>query len=166
MAHNCVGLFCEDIREEVSGTHTIIGVMPDTINLAATPTDDKGNTSLLFPRLGIYLRVNLDASQRPAGSITARATIPGMSPDVTMGEIGADAIDAAFAEALTRGNPIVGLIFKAVLSPLQIRESGRAAVYASINGQEILGATLNMQIISSSAVLHPSGLSQPFSPQS
>jgi hypothetical protein len=145
MAHNCVGIFCEDIREEVSGSHTLIGVMPDNINLVGPPTTETDST-LIFPRLGIYLRVNLDSSQKPKNPITARATIPGASNEIPLGEIGPEAINAAFADAEAKSLPVVGLIFKAVLSPVQLRQSGLAMIYAMIEGSEIVGGILNIQV--------------------
>src|SRR5450759_2714461 len=95
MAYNCVGLFCEDIREEVSGTHTIIGVMPDNITLAGQSPPPEAGASLLFPKLAIYLRLNIETANKPEGSITARASIPGM-PEMPLGELGRDAIEQAF----------------------------------------------------------------------
>lgn len=146
MIVNCVGIFCEDIREEVGGTHTIIGVMPDNIGIAAPP-ESGANDALLFPRIAIYVRVNLDASrQPPEGAITAKVSIPGVDV-LTLGTMGVDALKQAFADAASKNNPIVGVIFKGVASSVQFRESGIARAVVTIEGKENLCAALNIQLI-------------------
>lgn len=146
MAHNCVGIFCEDVRDEASGSFTIVGVLPDNIDIAGgTAPPEAANSAFMFPKMGIFLRVNLDASQRPKQPIKARATFPG-NPDFQLGEIGIDVIEKSFADAEAKSQPIVGLIFKAVFSPLPLRESGQAIVYATIEGQDIVSGVLNIRI--------------------
>jgi hypothetical protein len=145
---NCVGIFCEDIREEVGGTYTIVGVMPDNINIAGQPPAPEVGGTLLMPKLAIYLRVNIETSKKPAGSIAARASIPGL-PEIPMGELTAEAIDHAFADSAAKNNPLVGIIFKAAVSPVQLSQSGIASAFVRIGGEEILAATLNIQIATS-----------------
>jgi len=145
MANNYIGIFCEDIREETAGSHTIVGVMPDNINFASPAIREPGQ-SFLFPKMGIYLRINLDTSHKPTGSITARVSFPGL-PDMGLGEIAPDAIEKAFAESAANNTPLVGLIFKAVISPLQISQSGLASVFAKVEEKEFLAATLNIQMV-------------------
>jgi hypothetical protein len=144
VAVNCVGVFCEDIRDEVSGTHTIIGVMPDNIVIAAVPNSEAGG-SLLFPRIGIYVRVNLDPSYKPDQPIIAKVSIPGMA-DFNLGEMGIESLNKAFAEAAEKKNPLVGIIFKGTVSPVQLTESGLAKATVTVGGNEILCAVLNIQI--------------------
>ena len=144
MAHSCVGLFCEDIREEASGSHTIVGVMPDNITLAR-PGGAASSDALLFPKMGIYLKLNLDVGARPTGRITTGVSFPGMS-EIALGAFEPEALETAFASAIESGLPVVGVIFKAVLSPLQFRESGLATAYVTLEGQKLVGAVLNIQI--------------------
>jgi hypothetical protein len=143
MTVSCLGIFCEDIREEAGGTHTIVGVMPDNINLIGPA--GPGGASLLFPKMGIYVRVNLDVSYKPRGPISARASIPGV-PDISLGEIGPADIDKAFADAREKNNPLVGIIFKGVASPLPLSTSGVGSAFVTVEGQEHLAAIINIQI--------------------
>lgn len=144
MTHSCVAIFCEDIREELAGTHSVVGVMPDNINLAvAHPTE--GSVPVLFPKMGIYLRVNLDPSRKPRSPVSARVEIPG-ADDVLLGEINSDLIEKAYADGKSSHSPVVGLIFKSVLSPVQFREPGSMVVYAKIDGKEIACGALNILI--------------------
>jgi hypothetical protein len=144
MAINCIGLFCEDIREEVGGIHTIVGVMPDNINLMAggpPPADTKG---LLFPKLGIYARINLDASYT-GGAITCRVSIPGIS-DIALGSLEADFVQNAVKEAKARKFPTVGLLFKSIVSPLTLKEPGLAKIIVTVDGNEIVCGALNIEM--------------------
>jgi hypothetical protein len=144
MAPNCVGIFCEDIREEVGGTHTVVGVMPDNVVVTAPPNNEAGGT-LLFPKIGIYVRVILDSSHKPKGPISAKASIPGMA-EFALGELETEAIDKAFADAAEKNNPMVGIIFKGVASPVQISKSGLATATVTIEQKEIVCAMMNIQI--------------------
>jgi hypothetical protein len=146
MAIKCVGIFCEDIREEVGGTHTIIGIMPDNIMVTApVEVDSKAGGSLLFPRLGIYIRLILDLSHKPNGPISAKVSIPGMA-EFALGELGTEATDKAFADAAKNNNPMVGVIFKGLASPIQLSKPGLATATVTIEGEEIVCAMLNIQI--------------------
>ncbi|HEV7598824.1 MAG TPA: hypothetical protein VGO49_01005 [Bradyrhizobium sp.] len=145
MPINCVGIFCEDIREETGGTHTIVGVMPQNIGISPAPESEAGG-SLLFPKIGIYIRVHFDISDKPDTPIAARVVIPGV-PDLHLGEMGIEALNNAVADAVSKNNPIVGIIFKAVATPVQLRESGTAKALVRISGEEIECATLNIEIL-------------------
>jgi hypothetical protein len=149
MAINCVGIFCEDVREEMGGTHTIIGVMPDNINLQGQeglklPDGDRGK--LLLPKMGFYVRTNLDASAPAPKQITAAISFPGHGI-IPLGTLGTEAIEKAFADSRSNKTPFVGVVFKAVVSPLTITESGIASLHVNVDGQEQMCGALNIQII-------------------
>jgi hypothetical protein len=149
MPINCVGIFCEDIREETGGTHTIIGVMPDNINLQGQeglklPDGDSGK--LLFPKMGFYLRANLDVSAPAPKQIAATVSFPGHGI-ISLGMLGTEAIEKAFADSHSNKVPSVGVVFKAVITPLPITESGLATLHVNVDGQEQMCGTLNIRII-------------------
>jgi hypothetical protein len=122
--------------------------MPDNITLAGQSPPPEAGASLLFPKLAIYLRLNIETANKPEGSITARASIPGM-PEMPLGELGRDAIEQAFAESAAKNLPLVGVVFKAVVSPVQITKPGLASAFIKIEDTEILAATLNILIATS-----------------
>jgi hypothetical protein len=142
MTHNCIAIFCEDIREEVPGTHSLIGVMPDNINLAAAEPERKGG-ALLFPKMGVYLRVNLDPQRRPRTAVSAKLIFPG-GAEVSLGNVGVDLIKKAYVDAHTQGSPVVGLIFKSIISPVQFSEPGLMVVLTKIDDEEIASGSLNI----------------------
>jgi hypothetical protein len=139
---NCVGIFCEDIREEITGTHTIVGVMPDTIAMAGGPPLQAG-MSYMIPRLGIYIRIHFDPSMKPT-AISSRVSIPG-NPDFILGNMDVESVTNAIREATSRKFPIVGLIFKGTLSPLQISEFGVAKIIVTVDEEEIVCGIVNIQ---------------------
>src|SRR5262245_1416449 len=68
MNFSVIALFCEDIREEKSGQDTIIGILPDALNVPQFPG--------ALPKLGIYVRFHLNAESE-FRSIRTRLRIPG-----------------------------------------------------------------------------------------
>jgi hypothetical protein len=144
MTHNCVGIFCEDIREETSGTHTVVGVMPDNINLVA-PDDKQSDGKLLFPKMGFYIRVSLDTQQPPPKLITASVAIPGIE-FINLGAIGTADVEKAFADAAVKSSPLVGVIFKGVFAPITLSESGVATLHVVVDGEDQICGILNVQV--------------------
>jgi hypothetical protein len=141
-----VGLFCEDIREEVGGSHSIVGVMPDNINLQGPENDTQPEGKLLFPKMGFYIRVRFDARQTPPKQIAAEVSIPG-NPVMKLGTIETDAMKTAFADSIANNAPFVGVLFKAVTAPVPITESGLATLRVFVDGEEHICGTLNIKIL-------------------
>ncbi|WP_454629484.1 hypothetical protein [Bradyrhizobium cenepequi] len=125
--------------------------MPDNMNLAG-PADGPAGAPLMFPRMALYLRAHLDTSRRPKKPITARVSFPGLD-DISLGEVGSEIIEKAYADSISKNHPFVGLIFKSVFSPLQLRQSGLAVAYIEIDGQDIACALLNITILSPTTAL-------------
>jgi hypothetical protein len=144
MPTNCIGIFCEDIREEVGGTHTIVGVMPDNIHLAAGGAPPEGADAILFPKLGMYARVNIDPSYK-GGAVTCRASFPG-NADIPMGGMDAEAMKKAMNVSKANSFPMVGLIFKSIVAPLQFQKSVVLRIIITIDGAEIVCGALNVVI--------------------
>jgi hypothetical protein len=153
----CFGLFCEDIREEINGAHTIVGVMPDNINLQGQeglklPDGDKGQ--LLFPKMAFYVRANLDASAPAPKQMAAAVSFPGHAI-MPLGVLGTEALEKAFAESKTNKTPYVGVVFKAVIAPLTVTESGLATLHISVDEHVQICGTLNVRILDHAATASP-----------
>src|SRR5271155_1448575 len=61
----CIALFCEDIREEQNGVFTLIGIIPDNVNVAAIPVGASGQLQpdsniKMLTKLCIFIRINFD----------------------------------------------------------------------------------------------------------
>jgi hypothetical protein len=143
-----VGIFCEDIRDEVSGTHTIVGVLPDNINIGGLPG--------MLPKLGIYIRIQIDKDANPK-TLKARMKVPGAGTfEVADFE---NLIASAKQQAEEKGTPFAGLIAKGSFTPLPISELGRIEAIVEIDGTEYICGVLNL--IQPEAAIEASAASAP-----
>jgi hypothetical protein len=147
---DCIGLFCEDIREELSGSHSIIGVMPDNINIQGPGIREPGG-QLIFPKMGFYVRANFETRQTAPRRIATEVRIPGREV-MKLGVLGPETIEKAFADSATNNQPFVGVIFKSVVAPISISQSGIATLQIIVDGQEQICGTLNIRIIGQSDI--------------
>jgi hypothetical protein len=156
---NVVTLFCEDVRQEIAGTDTIVGVMPDNVVVPQIPS--------LFPKLAIYSRVHI-----PTDMVIKSISVKVKMLDGRISLLGTFDERQILKEqnnGRATNSPLVGFIFRAVLSPAPIVQHGRITVTATIDDQEIVGGSLNVQKDqpnpSASASEQPVSQPQPASPQ-
>jgi hypothetical protein len=129
-----IALFCEDIREERSGQDTLIGIMPDNINVDRYPS--------VAPKLGVYIRAHLDPDNPPS-QIVAKFKTPWAESEVGRAE--KQLIELAAEQAKQRGIPLAGVILKAIIAPFQLKQHGLALLTISIDGGEDMPcAVLNL----------------------
>jgi hypothetical protein len=151
-------VFCEDIREEVSGQDTIVGTLPD--NLVATGS---ASLPLMLPRLGFYVRFNLNVDDGCPKALSAKVLTTNddlvASTDWTL-----EVINKAFGDARENHLPLVGFTFKLVVRPFPIPESGIVRVIANVDGEDYLAGILNVTV--SKASSQPAVPSPSFAPQS
>jgi hypothetical protein len=140
---SAVALFCEDIRQEKSDQDIIIGIFPDNLVLRPPPGTPP-NAQQLFPRMGLYLRVHLDAKCDIPKEISAKlintdgTTIAGTTWSNSV-------VEKSFADAKEKDLPLVGLIFKAVISPFPISlGGGKLVAMVVIDGLEQIAGVLNV----------------------
>jgi hypothetical protein len=128
-----IAFFCEDVREETSGTHTIVGVLPDNLNIGATPG--------MLPKLGVYVRIQMPLDANPQ-KIVVRIKVPG-ELNLELAKF-----DSLIEEAKTNARnidmPFFGLIAKGTLSPLPIAAPGRIEAIVEIDGREHICGALNL----------------------
>ena len=136
MMYSAVALFCEDIREEKSGTDTIVGVFPDNVNVPTFP--------FTFAKIAIYLRINMPADSDSPKRIEYWLTSPDNIP-FPRTPIEAELIERARRDAMERGSVIGGTISKAVIGFLQLKTPGRLNLVVEIDGRELVAGTLNVQ---------------------
>src|SRR5437868_1694356 len=132
---SAVCLFCEDIRQELSGQDTIVGTLPDNLQIEVPPPPVP-NARAMLPRIGIYLRINFKAdADKPS---TASAKVLNISGNIiSESEWTSSVIDKAFADAKTRQLPVVGLLFKVVAGPIPITAvGGKITAIVTIDGAD------------------------------
>ncbi len=131
---NVVGLFCEDIREEKTGVHTLVGVFPDNLNVSELPG--------MMPKLCIYVRFHLDVNA-DVRSITAMLRFP--TSEQSLGGFDPDLIKKTQEDSRKKGTPLAGLILKGISGPIKIPGPGRILAIAKVNDDEIVCGSLNIQ---------------------
>ena len=147
MTLHVLGLFCEDIREEKSGQVSLVGILPDTMNLPAPPSDvtpeEYEKLAAVVPKLGLYIRVRL-AQDDPDSEMPISLTTPD-GATIELGKIDAALIAKAKKEARDSQLPLVGLIFHAVLQGFQIAKPGVISAIVRYEGQPYVCAMLNVK---------------------
>jgi hypothetical protein len=138
---SAIGLFCEDIREEKSGQDTIIGVMPDNMNVPTVPG--------ALPKLALYLRILFDPAY-DLGQINVKLVLPD-NKEMPLGSWDKAVVEKAITDSQTNNIPIVGLIFKAILAPFPVAAAGKFLAVVTANGVEYVSAVLNIEVVSATA---------------
>jgi hypothetical protein len=119
-----VGLFCEDIREEKTGADTIIGVLPDNLNVPKLPA--------FLPKLCLYVRIHVNSSFDP-GPISVHLAMPDGSVIAKI-DLEPELVRTTLKTSQTAKAPIAGFISKFILSPFQIVAPGRIQAVANVDG--------------------------------
>lgn len=157
---SAIALFCEDAREEQGGLFSLIGVMPDNIEVPEIPG--------LIPKLAIYVRVNLEVGYNPRSLMLWLQGPNEVKHELT--EFEADMIEKTRQQASADNNTIAGLQARAVSAPFPVFEEGRVQVILDVDGAEQVIGSVNFKKTeasgSSSASPQPSGQSQPAAPGS
>lgn len=139
MAHSAaIGIFCEDIREERSGQDTIIGVLPDRINITSVPG--------MLPKLCLYLRVHISPPEAEVGPISARIIMPD-GKVLIENKMEHEKIAQSKSRAAKDGNPYIGLILKFVITPLPISQAGRILAEVEIGDRKEICGGLNLNLL-------------------
>ena len=63
-----MAFFCEEIREEQNGVFTLIGLLPDKVNVSAMTIDGKGvsgNNTKVLGKLCVFTRINFLPERKP-----------------------------------------------------------------------------------------------------
>lgn len=131
-----VGIFCEDIREEKQGTETVVGILPDNVNVEAFPG--------VFPKLGIYVRAHVSIDHLPS-AISLRMVHGEGAADADLTVWEESFMAKARAQSASNGAPHYGLITKAVLSGFRVEAPGRISIVARIDGEDSIIASMNVQ---------------------
>lgn len=138
-----ISLFCEDIRQEQSGVDTLVGVMPDELNLPNIPS--------AIPKLAIYTRINFPVDFNP-GEITISIDIEG-NEEVQLTTLDKKFVVKSIHESTQRKSPLVGLISRAVSSPYFVKQAGRVRILTRYNAMTVISGTLNIQIASDKKII-------------
>lgn len=134
-----VAFFCEDIREEQSGTNSVIGILPDNMAVPQVPG--------VATKLGLYVRANFPVSKAPS-ELSVRLELPWEPYSIPIGRIEPELIKTTLQQAREQGNEAIGLLLKAISSPFPIVQAGRINVVAVVDKQEWLIGSLRITLAS------------------
>lgn len=139
-----VAIFCDDIREEKSGQITLVGVLGDNINVGFPPDRGDGSADSKFvrviPRLGIYIRINFDASAE-LGPTSLKITMP--DGEVIHEAMVEESVVATARSTREKGNALAGIIQRIQFGGVPLRQLGRLTVEVTIGQQAYLAGYLN-----------------------
>lgn len=137
---NAMAIFCEDIREEKNDIITLIGLLPDTVELESPSQPAPDNSvAVLVNKLCVFVRINFDPDMELSVS-GLRLVLP-EGEIISMGQFDPDLITKAKTDSKAKGNPIAGIIFRAVMSGFR-PPIGPIRVEAEINSETHLLSAL------------------------
>lgn len=142
LTFSSVSLFCEDIREEVLGQFSIIGVLPDNLKTEG-PTPPTPTAIPVLPKLGIYMRINFITDGDQPKSVSAKV-LDTAGKIITQSDWASSVIDKAFSDSKANQLPVVGLLLKIVMGPLAITRSGKITAIATVDGVDHVVGALNL----------------------
>ncbi len=121
-----VALFCEDVRVEQTGQETLVGVLPDNINVAAIPG--------IMPKLATYVRCNFS---KDFSLKNLRIKMLSPNGDILFDNIVEQAIiQQAMQESRDNGSPIYSIKSFAIFSAFNIAAVGYYNVVSIVNDKE------------------------------
>src|SRR5215216_4079886 len=147
---HAIGLFGDDLRQELGNRASLMGVYPDNANIAGG--------SVVLPRLAIYVRIHI-APDADLGPISVKIRFPNGEEDV-LGEYDVNSIKQTQGLVRDKGGPWVGLIVSAIA--LQVRaEEGRILLVAKVGDDEVVCGSLNLQVVEQQTTLVATASEQP-----
>lgn len=151
MAVNVIGFFCEDIREEKTGLITLVGVLPDNINIPQPPPDSPPvPTATLIGKLGLYVRFSYGLEETPRGAkISLR--FPEEFGELNLGVVEPEVFEKAASQARENNLPHAGVVHHAILHGFQIPGPGLVVAVVEMKGEKQICAILNVVSVASSS---------------
>lgn len=145
-----IGLFCEDIRVESGDVLTLVGLIPDNINMQRLPTPEKGKGPIalgegkVISNLCVYARANFEPND-PVNEITLNLVFPD-ERRMPLGGASADVIQRSKLQAKEKGNPLAGVIMRAQMQGFSLPGPGMVRLEAVIDSEVRLLAALNFKL--------------------
>jgi hypothetical protein len=135
---NIMAVFCEDIREEKNGMFTLVGILPDHVNVAnppgedgttPPPTDQKYKT---LNKVHVYARIAFDPDY-DIGEPEFFLVMPHGEPQ-SLGKVSPETVAKAKDGARKRSNPLAGIIFRVAFGEMRFTKLGVMRVELKMAG--------------------------------
>ena len=146
-----IGVFCEDIRVETGDILTLVGLMPDNINVAPLDSDpnQKGGVAIdqrkFLTKLYIYTRAIFDPDD-PIEEIELRLVLPD-EKEVSLGGASPDVIEKAKQQAKENEGPLAGVVMRSLIQPFQLPGPGILRLESIIGSEVRLISFLNFKML-------------------
>jgi hypothetical protein len=111
---NAIALFCEDVRQEVGGTVTLIGLLSDNLAVPAFPG--------AMPKLAVYARVHVPVDQKPKAM---RFFLCDGDSKNEIGGFDEDFVSRTISETKAMDNSLAGFVLTVMASPYPISKESR-----------------------------------------
>lgn len=126
-----IALFSEDVRREMDNLVTVVGVMPDNLEVPGFPG--------ALAKLALYARIHIDIDFDPNPLRLHIAVNGTKSFEITSFE--ADLVNRTREDARDKQNPYAGLLAHSVFSPFPVPEAALLEVVMSYGNEEaVIGA--------------------------
>jgi hypothetical protein len=156
-------LFCDSVRDETTSTQTIVGVLPDNLNIPKVPA--------AVPRLTLYVRIMLDPARDP-GPMALWLIFPD-GQERTLQTFEAGVVNEARTRAQESNMPYAGLLSNITFPNFPVLQYGRVKAVLRVGDEEILCGALTFREAPASSELGqlatlslpvPKGLAPPDEP--
>jgi hypothetical protein len=130
-------LFAEDIRQELGGQVSLIGILPDNLALPQLPA--------LMSKMAIYTRATFPSSEDIQGDLTHVLVSPSgerLAENVTT----RDHLGETLLGSRNQGAPIMTMVSQIVATPFPINEAGRFLLLSQYGEEEYLSGFLNVAL--------------------
>jgi hypothetical protein len=134
---SALSVFAEDIREEVAGTQTIVGVMPDNMAVPSFPG--------LFPKIAVYTRISFDPGFPPKNlsiACTLNDTL-----ELAADTFATEMIEGSVRATRAKDGPIATLVSKILIGGITISGPSRIRVVVSNASGDVLAGSLNIELV-------------------
>jgi hypothetical protein len=131
-----ITMFCNDVREEISGSQTIVGLLPDNIGVPIFPGG--------IDKIVILTRITLDVNEPPPKLATYILTQNGTR--LADNEIDSSMLAEAIAEAKSEGNLMATVNVKIEMRNIPFSEPGRLEAHLIVEGNDYLTGSLQARL--------------------
>jgi hypothetical protein len=135
-----MALFCEDIREEIGGTLTLVGLLPDNVRIEQfTPAAGEEQSLRHMSKLCIYVRINFDSTIDIGEPLVSMAMPDGSR--MPIGKIEADIVKKSRDAVKTNDNLLAGVLLRVALVGFEAPR-GSIKIEVDLNGEIYVAGAL------------------------
>ena len=127
-------IFCESIREEKGGQDSLVGIMPDYVNIPSIPG--------AFGALSLYSRISFDP-RNPPKEVSMKVVLPDGN-EIPIA-IERELIAPAVKGSLESGHPLSTIVSRAATFGMPIAKLGHVICYAYIDGEEYVAGAITVK---------------------